>query len=72
MLEESSSKDLNFNLNWKRKLSKETIQGGFNFNTNWHAVVQKNLDPIFDKFSIKKSLKLVHLKDKAHVIFLKN
>ena len=58
MLEESSSKDLNLNLNWKRKLFKETVQGGFNFNTNWHAVVQKNLDPIFEKFSIKKILEI--------------
>ncbi len=58
MLQESSAKNLNLNLNWKRKLLNQSIQKVFNFNTNWHSIVQKNLDPIFEKFSIKKILEI--------------
>ena len=41
MLQESSTKNLKLNLNWKRKLLNESIQKDFNFNTNWHSLVQK-------------------------------
>ena len=58
MLQESSAKNLNLNLNWKRKLLNQSIQKVFNFNTNWHSIVQKNLDRIFEKFSIKKILEI--------------
>ncbi len=71
MLEESSTKNLNSNLDWKRKLLKETIQESFNFNTNWHAVVQKNLDPIFEKFSIKKILEIGSFEGQSACYFSK-
>ena len=59
MLQESSTKNLKLNLKWKRKLLNESIQKDFNFNTNWHSLVQKKLDPIFDKFSIQKIREIV-------------
>ena len=71
MLEEQNIKNLNFNLNWKRKLLKEPVQEGFNFNTNWHSLVQKNLDPIFEKFSIQKILEIGSFEGQSACYFSK-
>ena len=71
MLEESSTKNLKLNLNWKRKLLNESIQKDFNFNTNWHSLVQKNLDPIFEKFSIQKILEIGSFEGQSACYFSK-
>mgnify|MGYP001158147805 FL=1 len=71
MLQESSTKNLKLNLNWKRKLLNESIQKDFNFNTNWHSLVQKNLDPIFDKFSIQKILEIGSFEGQSACYFSK-
>ena len=71
MLEESSTKNLKLNLNWKRKLLNESIQKNFNFNTKWHSLVQKNLDPIFDKFSIQKILEIGSFEGQSACYFSK-
>ena len=71
MLEELSTKSLNLNLNWKRKLLNQTIPKGFNFNTNWHSIVEKNLDPIFEKFSIQKILEIGSFEGQSACYFSK-
>jgi len=71
MLEEQNTKNLNFNFNWKRKLLNKSIQEDFNFNTNWHSLVQKNLDPIFEKFSIQKILEIGSFEGQSACYFSK-
>ena len=69
MLEQQSTKNSNLNLNWKKNLLSGGVQKEFNFNTNWHSIVQKNLDPIFEKFSIQKILEIGSFEGQSAFIF---
>tara|TARA_B100000035_G_scaffold235371_1_gene203623 strand:- start:4956 stop:5627 length:672 start_codon:yes stop_codon:yes gene_type:complete len=70
MLEESRPVNLNLQLDWRKKLN-ESIQKGFNFNTNWNSVVQKHLDPIFEKFSIQTILEIGSFEGQSACYFSK-
>ena len=71
MLEQQSTKNSNLNLNWKKNLLSGGVQKEFNFNTNWHSIVQKNLDPIFEKFSIQKILEIGSFEGQSACYFSK-